>query len=585
MLRSLMIRQIALIDEAQIHFYHGMQVLTGETGAGKSIVVDAVNLILGGRADREMIRSGSDRASVEAVFDIKGNHHAISFLEQEEIAHEDSEVTVYREITTAGKNTCRICGVLVPLSKVREFTSMLMDLHGQSEHQFLADPEKHLNYLDQTGDADHMALIRKTQQCCDLFIANHREYARLVKENDRKDLEIPSLEHDIDLLKKAKIRQGEAQLLIEERKKLESKVRNADIFKEVSRLLSGEENTDGCLQYIRKIPELLKGFVPAGNDEITQMIEKSESLYYEMEEMAYRISTLADLNDIEPDALEKADRRLELIHRLERKFGVDSDELPSVRMKLEERLSELNDIGSRTETMAAEHKKLLNDYRLQARALTESRKRLARTFERKIMQELNELGMGNTVFQVEFKQNDTGRPLMPSRQGDDHIEFLLSANPGEPLKPLSKVASGGELSRIMLALKTVESAQNGVSSMVFDEIDTGISGRMAQVVAEKMVSISRNKQVICVTHLPQIAAAADNHYLVQKQVSEQRTLTSVTELDHTGRTEEVSRMISGADGITAEAIGYGERLLKAAEAMKSGKSHASVQEHVSTDQA
>jgi DNA repair protein RecN (Recombination protein N) len=306
---------------------------------------------------------------------------------------------------------------------------------------------------------------------------------------------------------------------------------------------------------------LLKGFVPAGNDEITQMIEKSESLYYEMEEMAYRISTLADLNDIEPDALEKADRRLELIHRLERKFGVDSDELPSVRMKLEERLSELNDIGSRTETMAAEHKKLLNDYRLQARALTESRKRLARIFERKIMQELNELGMGNTVFQVEFKQNDTGRPLMPSRQGDDHIEFLLSANPGEPLKPLSKVASGGELSRIMLALKTVESAQNGVSSMVFDEIDTGISGRMAQVVAEKMVSISRNKQVICVTHLPQIAAKGTSHYKVFKEETNNGTTSRMQLLTADERINEIAQMLSGSD-ISEAAINNAKELLR-----------------------
>ena len=584
MLRSLMIRQIALIDEAQIHFCHGMQVLTGETGAGKSIVVDAVNLILGGRADREMIRTGSDRASVEAVFDIKGNDHAISFLVREEIEHEDSEVTVYREITTTGKNTCRICGILVPLSKVREFTSMLMDLHGQSEHQFLADPETHLSYLDQTGGADHIAQIHKTQQCCDLFLTNHKEYARLVKQNEQKDQKIPSLEHDIDLLRKAKIRQGEVQSLVDERKRLESKVKNADTLKEVSVILSGDENTDGCLQHIRQIPDLLKGFVRDGTGEITQIIEKSESLYYEMEEMAYQISTLADKNDAEPDALDKIDRRLDLIHRLERKFGVEADELPSVRVKLEEQLSELNDIGLRTETMAAEHKKLLNEYRIQARALTESRKRLARIFESKMMKELTELGMGNTVFQVNFKQNDTGRPLMPSRQGDDHIEFLISANPGEPLKPLSKVASGGELSRIMLAVKTMESAQNGVDSMVFDEIDTGISGRMAQVVAEKMVSISRNKQVICVTHLPQIAAVADNHFLVRKQVSNERTLTSVNELDYTGRTEEVSRMISGADGITAETIGYGERLLKAAEVMKSRKTNDSGYEDVSTDQ-
>ena len=244
-------------------------------------------------------------------------------------------------------------------------------------------------------------------------------------------------------------------------------------------------------------------------------------------------------------------------------------ELQDVKEKAEEEYRQLADLADRIETMSSEHKRLLGAYRQSARELTESRHELARLFEQRMMKELSDLGMGNTRFEVEFKKNETGRPLMPTETGDDRIEFLISPNPGEPLKALAKIASGGELSRIMLAIKSLESGQTGVESMVFDEIDTGISGRMAQVVAEKMITISRSRQVICVTHLPQIAAAADYHYLVSKSVADGRTVTRVTELDRDGRNCEISRMISGADGITAETKTYASSLLLAAEEMKS----------------
>ena len=567
MLEYLTIRQVALIGETTIRFHGGMQVLTGETGAGKSIVVDSVNLILGGRADRELIRSGSEKASVEAVFITRGNQDVQAFMERERIDYDGETVTVYREISAGGKNTCRVCGVMIPVSLLKDLAVFLMDLHGQNEHQFLTDPDRHLAFLDQMGNDRHLALLEKVRQDYEKFIDNHRAYAKLVKQNENRESRMRSLEHDLEELRKADIRPGEASALIEKRKALEKAEKESQTLRDINEKLSGGEGMSG-ISGIKRASDLLKAL--AEKDEtIRSLSERCEAAYYEIEEIAYQIGLMTQRADIEPGALEKTDNRLDLIHRMERKFTADADELQDVLEKTETEYRQLADLADRIEVMSSDHKRLLGAYRQSARELSESRQELALVFEEKMMKELSDLGMGNTRFKVEFRKNETGRPLMPTDTGDDRIEFLISPNPGEPLKPLAKIASGGELSRIMLAIKSLESGRTGVEAMVFDEIDTGISGRMAQVVAEKMITISRNRQVICVTHLPQIAAAADYHYLVSKSVAEGRTVTRVTELDRDGRTCEISRMISGADGITAETKTYASSLLQAAAEMKS----------------
>ncbi len=566
MLEQLTIRQVALIEDASIGFHGGMQVLTGETGAGKSIVVDSVNLILGGRADRELIRSGSEKASVEAVFNTRGNQDVQAFMDREGIDYDGETVTVYREISAGGKNICRICGVLLPASKLKEIAVYLMDLHGQSEHQFLADPERHLAFLDQTGNQKHALLMEKVKTDHGLFIDNHRAYAKLVRQNENREARMRSLERDLEELRKANIKPGEASALMEKRKRLQQAEKETETLRTISDRLSGGEGYSG-LQGIKEAAASLKALADRDGT-VREISEQCEAAYYELEEVAYQVSLMTQRDEFEPGALEKTDDRLDLIHRLERKFGTDADELQATLEKAEEEYRQLADLESEIERMSAEHKRLLSAYRQSARELTESRQKLAAAFEQKMMKELGDLGMGNTRFKVEFKPNDTGRPIMPTETGDDRIEFMISPNPGEPLKPLAKIASGGELSRLMLAIKSMESAHTGVEAMVFDEIDTGISGRMAQVVAEKMITISRERQVICVTHLPQIAAAADYHYLVSKSVSDGRTQTSVKELDRTGRTAEISRMISGADGVTAESEAYAASLLQAADEMK-----------------
>lgn len=567
MLESLTIHQVALIDQATIRFHKGMQVLTGETGAGKSIVVDSVNLILGGRADRDLIRTGCEKASVEAVFSTGGNEQILRFMEQEGIDYDGNNLTVYREISSGGKNICRICGVLMPVSRLRDISPFLLDIHGQSEHRFLTDPEMHLAFLDQTGDKEHRMLLAKVKKDHDLFIENHRAYARLVRQNENRDSRMASLERDLEELKKSKIEAGEASRLLARRKTLAENEKIAALLKSVRDMISGDDESISCLSRIKEASDTLKT-ICLQDSGFADLSTRCEALYFELEEIAYQINTIAERSDFDPAELEKNDKRLDLIHRLERKHGTDADMLPALLVSMEEEYKLLSELGNEISRMSAEHKNLLAVYRKSARELTESRKKLAAVFEKRMIEELGQLGMGETRFQVAFIPNETGRPLMPTDHGDDRVEFMISPNPGEPLKPLAKTASGGELSRLMLAIKTLESAHTGVDAMVFDEIDTGISGRMAQVVAEKMITISRDRQVICVTHLPQIAAAADFQYLVRKCVNNARTSTTVTELDQCGRIAEVSRMISGADGITEESETYASGMLRAASEMK-----------------
>ena len=571
MLQVITIRQVALIDECTIEFHDGLQVLTGETGAGKSIVVDSVNLILGGRADRELIRSGCDRASVEAIFDVTDNLKVRHFLQEEAIEYDGRTVTIYREISQNGRNICRVCGVVLPIAKLKELSSVLLDLHGQSEHQFLADPEMHINFLDQTGDQTHKDLLIKIKMDYEAFIDNHRAYAKLVKQGERREERLSALEKDLEQLRKADLHSGESERLLKEKKYLQDAENAVSGLRNVVEFISGE-NPDGStsLSGIRYAAALLKDLA-AQNSEISGISERCNSIYFELEEIAYEISSMIDKTEADPVRLEKIENRLDLIRRLERKYGMNSDEISHMLEKLEDDYKELKGLENHIKEMSKEHKRLLSQYRDTARTLTVSRKRLAGVFEKRMTKELRELGMENTRFEIMFKPNESGRPQMPTASGDDRLEFMISPNPGEPMKPLAKIASGGELSRLMLAVKTLEAVHTGVESMVFDEIDTGISGRMAQVVAEKMIAVSKSHQVICVTHLPQIAAAADYQYLVRKAVNGVRTKTSVTELDDKGRREEVARMISGADGITDESTNYAAGMLRAAEELKKNR--------------
>ena len=569
MLQSLTIKNIALIEQVSIRFYGGLHVLTGETGAGKSIVVDAVNLVLGARADKNLIRSGCEKASVEAQFPLPEGHRARQLLSAESIEPENDTLTVFREITASGKNTCRLCGVLVPLSTLKPIAETLMDIHGQNDHQFLLNPEFHLAFLDQIGPREHHQKKAQVQEAYRSFISNHRNYARLVKMEKNRESRQPVLEEELNRIRSADLHPGDEEKLREEHKTLTEAEKCREMLQNVSECFSAEESA-GCVDMLKNASRLMRSAaekIPS----LSELSERLESVCYEAEECGFQVFKAMEDLDVRPERIRELEERLSLIAGLVRKYG-SPEEVMKAGETLQQELDQYQTLEAEIKALSREHKALLAEYRRLAEELSLSRHQIAEAFSRNIRKELSQLGMEHTDFQVVFAANDTGKPLMPTENGDDRAEFMISPNPGEPLKPMAQIASGGELSRIMLAIKVLETGTSGIRSMVFDEIDTGISGRMAQVVAEKMIAISGGQQVICVTHLPQLAAAADYHYLVAKEVIGDRTYTEVKELNRQERIQEVARMISGAGGINREAMEYGEKMLGYADELKQKRS-------------
>lgn len=563
MIDSLRIHNIALIEDLTICFYQGLHVLTGETGAGKSIVVDAVNLVLGGRADKDLIRTGTDKAWVEAEFLVQEADPAMRFLAEQHIESEGM-ITLYREITRGGRNICRVCGVVVSLALLKDLAVLLMDIHGQHEHRFLMDPAFHMDFLDASGDETHMALMQETASACEIFLRNHRAYAKLLKENENRQFRTEMLTEQLKELKKARIKPDEAeklekeQALAAEGEKLNTALREAEEF------LEGENEAGSAMGRIREAAASLRDAVSA-DPAFRELSARLDSCYYELEDIGRTLRKDIDASSFDPERFEAVARRLELLRKLERKFGMPVNEIVLKQEEIEAELDRLNGMDDLIAETGAEHKRLLAAYRTCAGKLTASRKELAAHFEEDMTGQLRDLGMEKTIFRVSFSTPASGKKAIPTVHGDDMIEFMISPNPGEPLKPLGKIASGGELSRLMLAIKSLDAARTGVGCMVFDEIDTGISGRMAQTVAEKMKHISRSRQVICVTHLPQIAAMADCQYLVAKYSDGERTHTSVTELDMDGRVSEVARMLGGAQGIDESARSHAAHMIGASE--------------------
>ena len=565
MLQSLTIRNIALIESLSIDFDRGLHTLTGETGAGKSIIVDAVNLVLGGRADRGLIRTGTEKASVEAVFNEDEAGEAMAWLREKEIDPEDGPLILYREITAQGRSLCRVCGVAVPLSQLRELAERLMDVHGQHETRFLMDARFHLQLLDGTGDAEHQALLKETAVAAGAFLRCHRQYARLVRERDQRERRKAELDASLAELEKARLKPGEEEVLREERERSRHAEKIAEALRRAHTEIAGGD-PEPALALLKPAADALEGIAVYG-DAYRSLAQRVRSAYYELEECGHELEALLGSAAFDPQRAERVENRLELIGRLQRKYGADIPAVLRTQKSLAEERETLQDLDGEAERLEKEDRALLSRYRQTARELTESRKALAERFERGMTEQLADLGMGSTVFRVDFAPKPA-KPVLPRDTGDDEVSFLISPNPGEPLKPLSRIASGGELSRLMLALKNMEASLGGVDCMVFDEIDTGISGRVAQAVAEKMAAISRRRQVLCVTHLPQLAAMADVQLLVEKTVTDGRTGTHLRRLTEAERVAEIARMLGGAQGSGDSAMDHAAHMLRAAGEMK-----------------
>ena len=562
MLVELTIKNIALIESLHIEFAQGFNVLTGETGAGKSIVVDSINLALGGRADREMIRTGAERGMVQALFDVSGNPRAQAVLQELDIESDDGLIAIRRELSRSGRNICRVCDVVVPLATLKQLTATLMDIHGQHEHQALMNPAKHLDFLDAFGGEAHAAAREKVSALYTGRSHIAAELKRLMNDVSERERLVDVLTFQVQEISAAKLKPGEEQKL---EKKL-SVLENAEKIRQsvegaYNLVYQGDGRAPSAQEALLQSADAMDRIGPL-NDRYAALAGRLRALYYGAQDVGYELQALLDDLDFEPDLLDKVAARLDTIKKLERKYGATVEEVIEFGAQAADRLNGIKGSDASMSALKKRYKEADNALREACAELTAIRRASAAQLSERICQQLKDLGMGKTRFEVRVE------PLAkPTAAGMDGVEFMISPNPGEPLRPLASIASGGEISRVMLALKAISVDSEGVDAMIFDEIDTGVSGRMAQVVGEKMCLIAKTRQVLSVTHLPQIAALGDTHFLVEKVAGKDRTDTHVRLLDEEGRVRELSRLVGGAED-SESSLSHGAHMLKEAAERK-----------------
>ena len=561
MLRRIHIRNIALITEQAIEFDDGFSVLTGETGAGKSIIIESFNFVLGERASRELIKYGAQKASAEAVFVILETEPAAAILREMELYPEDGELVLYRELSQTGKNVCRVNGTLVGTAMLKQIGDALIDIHGQHAHQSLLDPKKHLALLDQFAGAETLRLKQETAEAYHAYTEAKRALDGSVMNERERAQKCDLYSYQLQEIEKAELRDGEEEELLDERKKLQNAQQIMEALAAGTEGLSGET---GALTALTETLRQLNGIRSYG-EEYETLADKLQESYYAVEDAAYTLRDLRDGFSYDPQSLDSIEWRLELISKLKRKYGANIAEILAYAEKIGEEYQQLLTIEERRDQMQADYERAKERYLDVAGKLSKERHAAAARLKAALLPELSDLGMPGAAFEVQIERMNGEAP---SATGYDAVEFLLSANRGEPIKALARVASGGELSRIMLAFKTALAAVDGIPTMVFDEIDTGISGKIGTVVAEKMSEIAKRHQVLCVTHLAQIAAYADAHYLIEKQTEDEHTRSSTVRLDADGHCREVARIMGGEtdDGV---ALLHARRLIEEAEKKKS----------------
>ena len=567
MLLSMKVRNIALMEELEIDFHKGLQVLSGETGAGKSILIDSLNLILGERADRGLIRSGCERAIVEACFDISDNPMIIDLMKEEEIEPEGSEIIIQREITTAGKNICRIGGSMIPLASLKKITSVLVDVHGQHDHQRLLDSKTHMEFLDSFGDEEFKALKKETAEKYRVWREASVRFQQLRKENLRKNERQEYLETRVRELDNMNLRSGEAEQLSLKKKQMAFSEKINESLQNAYHALNDSGHEESVLTRLKETVNALHAIENTKSD-YASMAERMQNLFYEIEEMSRDIRSAMDSENFDGDQYERIEERLDKIRKLERKYQMTADELVAHHIEIKEELEHYQSLEDKLRRAENEFRQQLQNYRFSAAKLTAARKQLAEKFEKQMESQLSDLGMLQTRFQCVFEVPEGDRKVIPTAQGDDTVVFYIAPNPGEPLKPLDKTASGGELSRLMLALKTCAADRDAIPTIVFDEIDTGISGNVASAVAEKMSMIGRYHQILCITHLAQIAAIADTQFLVSKHVSDNRTFSEIHDLNDEERVLEIARLIGVTQKDQVSGMAHARALLESSNEIK-----------------
>jgi len=561
MLQRLFVKNVALIEELDISFSPGFNVLTGETGAGKSIVIDAVNLVLGERGNRELIKHGADKARVDAIFDIGDRPGLLAILEELGVSIEDGELLLSRELSAAGKTICRANGALITLFALNSITDQLVDVHGQHEHQSLLSKSRHLEYLDAF---DATATTKKRQAVRESALrykALREELLGGFGSEDERAREMDVLRYQIAEIERANLKEGEEADLIAERMLLHNAEHILEALSQSGEAISGEDATLSILGGSLRQMQSIASF----SEDYAAIAKRVEDAYYSLEDIGFTIRDLSSSFEYDPRRIDAIEERLELYRSLQRKYGQNYAAIMEYLRQSEERLAALEGAAERREQLDKELEAAMVEYRSLAAGLTAVRKEAAQRLEASMRHELSELGFEHADFAVVFQSIEEVSAL-----GAERAEFLLSANAGAPLKPLEKVASGGEMSRIMLAMKAIFAQGDAIPTLIFDEIDSGVSGRVAAAIGEKMVGISDSHQVLCVTHLPQIAALADAHYLVEKKEESGATRTFVRMLSRDERYNQVAAMMSGAAQSSA-ALEHAKELIDSCEAAKSAR--------------
>ena len=557
MLELLHIENIAVIEEADIRFRPGFNALTGETGAGKSIVIDAMGAVLGGRTSRDLIRTGAAKAFVSAEFSAVPPE--LPGLAENGLApDEDGILLLQREISGDGKNACRVNGRPVTVAQLRQIGGELLNIHGQHDGAQLLDEEQHGAYLDRFGRTD--APLEAYRKAYGVLSELREKMRALQMDEAEKARRVDSLRFQIGELERAELRPGEEEELEQRRKLLRNGEKYLSALSDADFCLSGDDESAGAVNQLRDAEEALSGVrnLDEGLGEIYQRLGALRSEAYDLAE------TLRDLRSafaFSPEELDAAESRADQLYRLKKKYGATVEEMLEY---LDQRRAELDAIETADDTLLFLEKQLgkaEQAVRTAGQALTAARRKAAAELEDRIQRELRDLDMNRVRFSIAFEEKE------PSPDGCDVVRFLMSANAGEDLKPIAKIASGGELARIMLALKNVLAEQESIGTMVFDEVDTGVSGRAAQKVAEKLAQVSRRKQVLCVTHLPQLAAMADTHFSVEKGEKKGRTYTEVVLLDRERRKAELAR-ITGGTQVTEALLESAGELLDSADGFK-----------------
>lgn len=562
MLQSLYLENIALIEKLGIELFPGFNVLTGETGAGKSIIIDAVNFVLGERTSRDLIRNGAARAKVEAVFSLNEGDAAFAALDALGIEYDGNELILSRELSAAGRNACRVNGTLVPVASLKSVSDTLVDIHGQHEHQALLDAENHISYLDAYCHAESLPIIEKI----DAIVSRRNEL--MLKRNSgfssqrEREREMDMLRYQIEEIASANLEAGEEERLNAEKTVLLNAERIRTALETAHMALSGAEEgsalsaIDTARRSMRDIAALNKDYEALG--------DKIEELYYAAEDISFVLRDTSENVESDMQRLEEIEQRLKLISDLKRKYGRTVEDVIDFGKDAGAKLNELENAEALAAELDAKLDKLKAEYNVAADELSKVRRAAGDRLKRDVLNELKDLGMAKAMFDVALSDASGGEPR---KGGRETAEFMLSANPGEPLKPLEKVASGGELSRIMLCFKSIFADNDRVPTLIFDEIDTGISGRTAAVVGEKMLGIAKKHQVICVTHLAQIAALAEAHLMVRKYDDGKNTFVETRQLNEEEKVQRIAQMMDG-ESDSPSALTHARELIARADKIK-----------------